>query len=173
MGCQVRPYRAARVVADHCHRHSDQVDRKVVVNPNQARSLLAAVQKRDPHLEGFFACMYFAALRPSEAIHLRADECELPEKGWGWLHLSGSTQQVGEDWSDSGESLEDRELKHRAKKATRDVPACPELVRILRHHLRARQPSANGRMFNAAGARLAPVSKSTYLRAWRQARGRR
>ncbi|MGC4814101.1 tyrosine-type recombinase/integrase [Micromonospora sp. DT228] len=151
-------------------KNTDQVDRKVVVNPEQARSLLSAVRNRDPHLEGFFACMYFAALRPSEVIHLRADECELPDTGWGWLRLSGSTQQVGEDWSDSGQSLEDRELKHRAKKATRDVPACPELVRILRHHLREHCRDANGRMFNAAGARLAPVSKSTYLRAWRQAR---
>ncbi|KIR64273.1 integrase [Micromonospora haikouensis] len=151
-------------------KNTDQVDRKVVVNPEQARSLLSAVRNRDPHLEGFFACMYFAALRPSEVIHLRADECELPETGWGWLHLSGSTQQVGEDWSDGGTSLEDRELKHRAKKATRDVPACPELVRILRHHLREHCRNANGRMFNAAGARVAPVSKSTYLRAWRQAR---
>ena len=151
-------------------KNTDQVDRKVVVNPEQARSLLSAVRERDPHLEGFFACMYFAALRPSEVIHLRADECELPESGWGWLHLSGSTQQVGEDWSDSGRSLEDRELKHRAKKATRDVPACPELVRILRHHAREHCRDANGRMFNAAGARPAPVSKSTYLRAWRQAR---
>ncbi|WP_413775697.1 tyrosine-type recombinase/integrase [Micromonospora sp. RTGN7] len=151
-------------------KNTDQVDRKVVVNPEQARSLLSAVRNRDPHLEGFFACMYFAALRPSEVIHLRADECELPETGWGWLHLSGSTQQVGEDWSDGGTSLEDRELKHRAKKATRDVPACPELVRILRHHLREHCRNANGRMFNAAGARMTPVSKSTYLRAWRQAR---
>ncbi|WP_436837496.1 tyrosine-type recombinase/integrase [Micromonospora rifamycinica] len=151
-------------------KNTDHVDRKVVVNPKQARSLLSAVRNRDPHLEGFFACMYFAALRPSEVIHLRADECELPDDGWGWLHLSGSTQQVGEDWSDSGTSLEDRELKHRAKKATRDVPACPELVHILRHHLGEHCRSANGRMFNAAGARVAPVSKSTYLRAWRQAR---
>ncbi|MEU9505430.1 tyrosine-type recombinase/integrase [Micromonospora sp. NPDC048170] len=151
-------------------KNTDQIDRKVVVNPKQACALLTAVRERDPHLEGFFACMYFAALRPSEVIHLRADECELPEKGWGWLHLSGSTQQVGEDWSDTGQSLEDRELKHRAKKATRDVPACPELVRILRRHLREHCRDANGRMFNAAGARPAPVSKSTYLRAWRQAR---
>lgn len=153
-------------------RNVEQVDRKVVVNPEQARSLLAAVRDRDPHLEGFFACMYFAALRPSEVIHLRVDECELPEEGWGWLHLSGSTQHVGEDWSDSGAALEDRELKHRAKRATRDVPACPELVRILRRHRQTYCRSSDGRMFSAAGRGLTPVSKSTYLRAWRQARAR-
>nr|WP_307871732.1 hypothetical protein [Micromonospora sp. U21] len=51
------------------------------------------------------------------------------------------------------------------------MPACPELVRILRRHLREHCQDTNGRMFNATGARPAPVSKSTYLRAWRQARG--
>ena len=150
-------------------KNEEKVDRKVVANPQQARSLLAAVAGRDPALEGFFACMYFAALRPSEVMHLRDDECDLPEDGWGWLHLSGSTQHVGEEWTDSGEMREDRELKHRAKKTTRDVPACPELVRILRHH-RQHHGNPGGRMFNAPGSRPGPVTKSTYLRAWRQAR---
>ncbi|MFF0152622.1 tyrosine-type recombinase/integrase [Micromonospora sp. NPDC005203] len=150
-------------------KNEEKIDRKVVANPQQARLLLAAVSDRDPALAGFFACMYFAALRPSEVMHLRDDECELPEEGWGWLHLSGSTQHVGEEWSDSGEMREDRELKHRAKKATRDVPACPELVRILRHH-RQHYGNPGGRMFNAPGSRPGPVTKSTYLRAWRQAR---
>ncbi|MEU1751999.1 integrase [Micromonospora matsumotoense] len=152
-------------------KNEEKIDRKVVPNPQQARSLLAAVRDKDPALEGFFACMYFAALRPSEVMHLRDDECELPEEGWGWLHLSGSTQHVGEEWSDSGEMREDRELKHRAKRSTRDVPACPELVHILRHH-RQEYGKPGGRMFNAPGARPGPVSKSTYLRAWRQARGK-
>ncbi|MFI7574305.1 tyrosine-type recombinase/integrase [Micromonospora sp. NPDC049497] len=152
-------------------KNEERIDRKVVPNPQQARALLTAVRERDPALEGFFACMYFAALRPSEVMHLRDDECDLPESGWGWLHLSGSTQHVGEEWSDNGEMREDRELKHRAKKATRDVPACPELVRILRHH-RQHHGKPDGRMFNAPSARPGPVSKSTYLRAWRQARGK-
>lgn len=151
-------------------RNVEEIDRKVVVNPTQARALLAAVREKDPALDGFFACMYFAALRPSEVIHLRNDECELPERGWGWLHLSGSTQHVGEEWSDTGEMREDRELKHRAKSATRDVPACPELVRILRRHRAEYCRTPDGRMFNGPGAGLVPVSKSTYLRAWRQAR---
>jgi hypothetical protein len=39
-------------------KNAEEVDRKVVVNPEQARSLLAAVREKDPALEGFFACMY-------------------------------------------------------------------------------------------------------------------
>jgi integrase len=38
----------------------------------------------------FFALMYFAALRPAEAVALRLDDCDLPEKGWGMLHLAQS-----------------------------------------------------------------------------------
>jgi integrase len=86
---------------------TDEVDRRVVVNPRQARALLEAVRVRAPQLVAFFGCMYYTALRPAEALHLRADECELPETGRGWLRLTGSTQHVGHD---GGDVREDREL---------------------------------------------------------------
>ena len=57
---------------------SEVVDRRVVVNPRQARELLTAVtyvgqQRRGPHARGqrlmaFYACMYYAALRPAERV---------------------------------------------------------------------------------------------------------
>jgi integrase len=62
------------------------VDRRVVVSPAQARDLLAAVRglsERGQHLEAFFACLYYAALRPSEAVMLREGDLYLPMKGWG------------------------------------------------------------------------------------------
>ncbi len=148
----------------------DEVDRRSVVNPTQARALLDAVQDRDPRLVGFFACMYYAALRPAEALHLRADECELPAKGWGWLRLTGSTQHVGEGWGDGVGVREDRGLKHRATTATREVPAPPALVKILRHHLKETGAGPDGRMFTANDYRRGPVSSATYTRVWRQAR---
>ncbi len=149
---------------------TDEVDRRSVVNPKQALALLSAVCDRDRHLMPFFACMYYAGLRPAEALHLRVDGCELPEKGWGWLHLTGSTQHVGQDWGDDGAVREDRELKHRAKTATRDVPAPPALVRALRWHLAEFGHAPDGRLFFARGWRPGPVSLETYTRAWRQAR---
>jgi integrase len=149
----------------------EEVDRRTVVNPKQARALLAKVRAKDPELEAFFACMYYAALRPAEALHLRADECELPEKGWGWLRLTGSTQHTGQGWGDDGaEVREDRGLKHRAVNATRDVPAAPVLVAIIRHHLAEYGTAADGRLFAARGYRTGAVSLGTYTRAWRQAR---
>jgi hypothetical protein len=57
---------------------SEVVDRRVVVSPRQARELLTAVtyvgqQRRGPHARGqrlmaFYACMYYAALRPAERV---------------------------------------------------------------------------------------------------------
>src|SRR5258707_4329737 len=68
---------------------SEVVDRRVVVNPRQARELLTAVtyvgqQRRGPHargqrLMGFYACMYYAALRPAEVVALRRQDCHLPK----------------------------------------------------------------------------------------------
>ena len=64
----------------------------MVVNPRQARELLTAVtyvgqQRRGPHARGerlmaLYACMYFAALRPGEAVALRRQDCYLPATGW-------------------------------------------------------------------------------------------
>jgi integrase len=101
---------------------ADEVDRRSVVNPEQALTLLTAVADREPRLVAFFACMYYAALRPAEALHLRIEECELPKKGWGWLRLTGSTQHAGQDWADGGTVREDRELKHRRR---RQPATCP------------------------------------------------
>jgi integrase len=73
-----------------------------VVNPRQARALLTAVRQADPAVAAFFACLYYAGLRPAEARNLRAEDCTLPETGWGTLLLTGSHQTSGSAWTDSG-----------------------------------------------------------------------
>ncbi len=118
-------------------RTTDELDRRVVINPAQATRLLTGVRNLDPAMEAFFACMYYAAMRPGEVLHLRREHCTLPTTGWGELLLTGSTQRTGLTWGDGLSTTEDRELKHRSQKATRPVPACPELVAILRNHLTA------------------------------------
>ncbi len=157
----------------------EAIDRRVVVNPPQARKLFAAVREVDPALEAFFGCLYFAYLRPSEAAHLSEDDCTLPAKGWGELHLVGSTQQVGTAWGDSGEAREDHGLKHRARRDTRIVPVCPELVRMLRRHIDTFGTGPGGRLFVTRSGKsrrpLAapfcnPVSNVTYAKVWRAVR---
>ncbi|XHM92833.1 hypothetical protein AB0761_21835 [Peterkaempfera sp. SMS 1(5)a] len=62
---------------------AEVVEPEVVVSPEQAAALLAAVRSqghRGRHLEAFFGCLYFAALRPAEAVWLRKD-CTLPATG--------------------------------------------------------------------------------------------
>lgn len=74
------------------------------IGPSSRRlaRLLAAVNVREPWLTAFFATMYYAALRRAEALHLRLEECDLPESGWGSLHLTTSTQHAGGEWTDDG-----------------------------------------------------------------------
>ena len=117
---------------------SHAVDRRSVVNPLQARTLLAAVgaQRRSgPRLVAFFAVMYFAALRPEEAVNLRVANLDLPAEGWGELHLERSSPYAGREWTDNDRQRDDRQLKHRAEGEVRFVPCPPELTRLLRAHL--------------------------------------
>ena len=65
---------------------SSQVDRRSVVNPRQARALLAAVRDQlpsGPMLVAFFAVMYYVGLRPEEAISLRMEDVILPDETQG------------------------------------------------------------------------------------------
>jgi integrase len=134
---------------------ADVVDRRVVVNPQQARELLTAMTYvgrlwRGRHLRAFFACIYFAALRPAEVKALRKDGCCLPGSGWGKLTLSRSRPQSNKRWTDSGEAFDDRGLKHRAESDTRSVPIPPELVTILREHIEELGTAQDGRLFRTA-----------------------
>jgi integrase len=64
----------------------EEVDPSFVPGPRQAAELLDAVRTQSPRgrrLVAFFGCMYFAAARPAEVIGLRAEDCDLPRRGWG------------------------------------------------------------------------------------------
>jgi integrase len=161
---------------------SEEVDRRTVVNPAQALRLLAAVRAEAPELEAFFGCMYYAALRPEEALHLRKDEYERPKRrgGWGWFHLTGATVAIGTGWGDQDGTTEDRGLKHRASSATRDVPVPPPLVALVDHHLEKFGTGPNGKLFvtrRGPGGRYIPtagqpIPNNTYTRVWRSARAK-
>ncbi|MCW2772831.1 MAG: phage integrase family protein [Nocardioides sp.] len=101
---------------------TDVVDRRSVVNPDQARALLQAVWECDPTLAAFFGCLYYAGLRPGEARSLRVRDCTLPDSGWGQLHLVGSHQTSGQAWTDEATSGEERALKHRSRHGSSPHP---------------------------------------------------
>lgn len=98
-------------------------------------------------MRAFFACMYYAGMRPAEVSGLHAQDCHLPKRGWGRLVLTDSRPQTNKRWTDSGEAHDTRGLKHRATQDTRPVPIPPELVAIIREHLDEFGAAEDGRLF--------------------------
>jgi integrase len=151
---------------------AEQVDRRAVPNPETVRALLRVVKDEGrKDLVGFFACLYFAALRPSEALRLRDIDCELPDTSgaWGRIILTGASSRGGGDWTDDGEAYEHRGLKHRAAETVRIVPIPPELVAILRAHIAEFGTAPDGRLFRG---RNDGTLSSQYVKVWRAARKR-
>jgi integrase len=114
-----------------------------------------------------FASMYYAALRPAEAVNLHKADCELPETGWGRIYVSRTTPEVGKRYTDSGDLHDKKGLKHRPDDEVRPVPIPPELVAVLRWHLEEFGTAPDGRLFRQPGG---GVSSSTYTQVWRAAR---
>ena len=115
-----------------------------------------------------YACMYFAALRPAEAVALRQQDCYLPDTGWGRLTLEKSRPEVNLRWSDTDSAHEERGLKHRPVTETRPVPIPPELVRILRDHIAAFGVGRDGRVFSSSRGRV--VASTAISDVWAEAR---
>jgi integrase len=150
---------------------NEEVDPAAVPNPAQLARLFAAVAQqpgRGPHLEAFFGCMYYAAMAPAEVIHLRFDQCHLPEAGWGMLNLSGGVVTAGKEWTDDGAVHEVHSLKRRAATAPRLVPIPPQSVRTLLAHIERFGVAPDGRVFrNRAGNY---VEAAAYGTTWARAR---
>lgn len=149
-------------------RADQAVDPRTVPSPAQVRAILAAVARIRPELVAFFACLYYAALRPEEAVALRRGDCVLPHRGWGKLVLSTACPRTGSAWTATGRPHEPRGLKHRPDGAVRVVPIPPALVTLLRQHLDRYGTTPGGRLFR--GARGGILSESRYGRAWHAAR---
>ncbi|MEU5439052.1 site-specific integrase [Streptomyces sp. NPDC020719] len=150
---------------------NEEVDPAAVPNPAQVVRLLAGVAQqrgRGPHLEAFFGCMYYAAMRPAEVIHLRLDQCHLPESGWGLLNLSGGVVTAGKEWTDDGAVHEVHSLKRRAATATRPVPIPPQFVRMLQVHVERFGVAPDGRLFRNQKGKY--VDASAYGMTWSWAR---
>ncbi|MCO6004498.1 tyrosine-type recombinase/integrase [Actinoallomurus purpureus] len=152
---------------------AEAVDPRVVINPGQAKELLAAVtyigsRGGGRRLMAFYACMYYAALRPAEAVALRKQDCHLPEQGSGKLMLSGSRPEVNTRWTDSGSTHEQRQLKHRSRKDVRVVPIPPVLVGILRTHIAEFGTAEDGQLFQSERGKV--VGSTSYGRVWADAR---
>lgn len=153
-----------------------EVDFRFVPGPRVARDLITAVGAQGPrgaHLEAFFGCLYYAAMRPAEAAALIEKDCLLPSlqadpEAWGELVLARSHPEAGSGWTDDGRPHDTRGLKRRARNATRNIPIPPDLVCLLRAHLQRHGTTPDGRLFRAV--RGGRVSSTEYCRTWSVAR---
>ncbi|MGI5137817.1 MULTISPECIES: site-specific integrase [unclassified Streptomyces] len=149
----------------------EEVDPESVANPRQVRALLKGVRgqgARGAHLEAFFGCLYYAAMRPAEAAALTLPQCHLPETGWGTLTLRQGVVRAGTGWTDDGRAHEDRHLKARAKKDSRPVPIPPHFVHILRAHVERYGTAPGGRLFRTN--RNGVLQETGYGEVWARAR---
>jgi len=176
------PIKAVKWIAPQT---TQEVDRRSVVNPAQARRLLDAVRAQlpsGPRLVAFFAVIYYAALRPEEAVNLGRDNITLPPlvrnaatgkweepaDNWGELRFCSAAPEVGAEWTDDGTRREQRHLKSRPPGEWRRVPIPPPLTRLLRAHLETFGTGPGGRVFSGVhGDELASI---TYRRVWDKAR---
>jgi len=151
-----------------------QVDRRVVANPNHVDAIPrpAARGARGKHLKSFYATVYYAGTRPSEARMLTVDACTLPDpkkpKDWGQLELGASAPYAGKAWTDDGEAFDERHLKARSINAVRTVPIPPKLVAMLRKHIAENKLRPTDRLFSAIEG--GHVSPAQYGKIWREAR---
>jgi integrase len=112
--------------------------------------------------------MYYAGMRPAEVTDLRITDCTLPDSGWGEVLLTGSSPGVSSRWTDDGSTHDERGLKRRARNATRDIPIPPELVTLLRTHIKENKPGPGDRVFSSATG--LPVTSNDYSTTWKNIR---
>ncbi len=85
----------------------------------------------------------------------------IPAQGVAWPVCTGA-------WTDEGTARQERGLKHRADNETRTIPIPPELVRLLRAHIKRYGTTDDGRVFQTARGGI--LQDSGYNEAWTQAR---
>jgi integrase len=167
------------------------IDKRRLVNPTQARALLATVKARKPsgpRVHAFLAVIYFAGLRPEEVASLYVRDLSLPDEpdpetdsdtpkpdalgdAWGEITVSEPRPEIGKRWTDSGEIRDKRsQPKGREKGEVRYVPAAPDLVAILREYIAAHGLRPGDRLFTGVRTDEDPLSALVVRRAWTAAR---
>jgi integrase len=82
--------------------------------------------------------------------------------------LAASASRAGTVWTDDGTARQERGLKHRADHETRTIPIPPELVKLLRAHIKRYGTTLDGRVFQTSRGGI--LQDSAYGEVWAQAR---
>src|SRR5262249_50843372 len=138
----------------------------------QARTLFNAVREQPrsgPRLVAFFGCLYFAAMRPEEAVGLAKHNLAPPREGWGKFHPEVAEPHARKERTDSRHNRDRGQLKQRVLGETRTVPCPPELTALIWEHIDLFGFGPDGRLFT--GERNGnELPKLTIVRAWQRAR---
>jgi len=99
---------------------------------------------------------------------LRESDLHLPTNGWGRIDLAASASRAGTASTDHGTARQERGLKHRAAHETRTITIQPELVKLLRTHIRRYGTTPDGRIFQTARGGI--IQDCAYSAVWADAR---
>ncbi|MEE1938050.1 site-specific integrase [Streptomyces sp. TRM 70361] len=147
------------------------IDKRCLLNRDLVAQMLdwTGGRPRRGHLyRAFFATLYYAGLRPEEAVALRVSDATLPETGWGEFLVHEARPEVGSQWTDTGEVHEERGLKGRAEDDTRLVPIRPLLVVLIREVVKEYDLKPAGLLF--PGEKGGTLAGSVFRRVWAKAR---
>jgi integrase len=140
------------------------VDVAALPDPATVRELLDAVVTKQPASVGYralFACMFYAGLRPGEAIALRVQDLTLPDEGWGAVEVAQASRKSSKRWTGKTEGIGDPKVG-----SFRRVPIPPVLVGILRDWVGMR---TDGWLVSTRNG--GPVSLGNLERSWRRVTG--
>ena len=149
------------------------VDPRTVVNSDQARRLLAAVGQqgeRGERMVAFFGCMYYAALRPEEAVDLRLEQPRQPARprlGRTDPDQLRAPQRHLVDRQRLGSASAANSSTARAAKPAR-YPSTRSWSRSSAQHLKKYPPGPDGRIFT--GPRGGIFNDRAYLKIFHKAR---
>ena len=158
----------------------DTVDPRAVGSPALVADMLQACatigKRQGPRFVAFYACMFYALMRPSEVAALTREACHLPNQGWGHLTFTDASPAAGKAYTDDGQVHEHRGLKGRtkgrpsprARRPVRKVPIPPELVELLRTHTQTFGVAPDGRLFRSESGN--PLQPSTWWQVWQKVR---
>jgi hypothetical protein len=152
---------------------SETVDPRVMVNPARAAGLLVVVayvgkMRTRQAPDGVLRLHVLRGDAPRGGHRATEEDCTLPSAGWGSITLAKSRPEVNRKWTDSGDTHEERGLKHRSTRDVRIVPIPPILVAILRSHLKDYGTGNDGLIFRSERGK--PVASTAYTDVWKEAR---
>jgi integrase len=139
------------------------VETHLLPTPQRAFEMISRMGKKRRTTTPFlilYLLVLLAGLRPGEARALLAEDCTLPDSGWGMLRVRRAGKS-GRKRSSAGSP----NVGSTKTGVSRDVPITPELVSILKEHLNGR---TTGLVVHGAGGKM--IEANNLSDAWNATR---